>query len=530
MKKYILPILILLSSCAQFVPPTGGPKDEKPPELTVSYPLNKTKNFNGRNILLEFNELIDAAALRQELIITPQPPGTYDLKEKPYGIELKFDKPFSDSTTYTLNFRGGIKDLAERNPANNLKLVFSTGPEIDSLTLQGKITNLWTGKPADKTTVGLYNLNEQSDTIPLFKTKPSYFIKTDSSGKYNFENLKPGNYRLLAFTDENQNLTFDSRNELFAFLPDTVKLDTLNPDIDLQIYPSNTEEIKVRRSLARQGYFSIQYNKPLMSARLLFPATNDSLTYKLMGEELHIFAHPSPGDTTLTNIIVQDSVGKSLEHSQKIYFSTTTSKSKTETISLQEQQYRNNTKIKVPSTYVFNFSTPIISIDTSKISLLSDSTKTEPFALKWLDSSQTAFAIDVKPSSRKFIQLSISSGAITNYKSDTNSTYSLINTIYQQDEFGSLDGAYPQFEGQKIAELIDDTKGSVVDRQIFTDKFSFPQTIPGTYKIRIIEDKNSNGQWDTGSFEANQLPERIIVSKGSIKLKANFQLSDIQME
>ena len=66
-------LYIIISSCAQFVPPTGGPKDITPPNLTESIPKNETLNYKQKTIRLVFDELIDASSLRQELIITPQP-------------------------------------------------------------------------------------------------------------------------------------------------------------------------------------------------------------------------------------------------------------------------------------------------------------------------------------------------------------------------------------------------------------------------------------------------------------------------
>jgi hypothetical protein len=124
--KYILILASLLTifSCAQFVPPTGGPIDKTPPKLLSSSPLTKTKNFKGRTINLEFDEYVDFTALKQELLIVPDPNTLYTIKQKDKNIILTFDKNFSDSTTYTLNFRNAIKDLSERNPTKNLKLVF----------------------------------------------------------------------------------------------------------------------------------------------------------------------------------------------------------------------------------------------------------------------------------------------------------------------------------------------------------------------------------------------------------------------
>src|SRR5690606_15868769 len=109
-----------------------------------TFPENKTKNFTGREFRLTFNELVDASALSNELFIVPDPGSPYETKVKNNVVTLKFDKPLAENTTYTLNFRNGIKDLTEKNPARNLKLVISTGNEIDSLQVTGTITDLFT--------------------------------------------------------------------------------------------------------------------------------------------------------------------------------------------------------------------------------------------------------------------------------------------------------------------------------------------------------------------------------------------------
>lgn len=534
MNKLLTLIILSISlyNCAQFVPPTGGPKDEDPPVLVQSEPDNQTLNFKGKSILLEFNELIDATSLRQDLIITPKPEGAFDIKAKPYSVEISFDERFLDSTTYTLNFRNGIKDLNEKNPAENLKLVFSTGSYIDSLSITGKVTNLWTGDPSDKTTVALYDLNN-SDTLPLLKRRPKYFFTTDTSGNYIFENLKASSYRLIAFNDQNSNLYYDSKTELFGFLPDTIHLDSNIINLDLDIYPNNTDPPKIKRSLSRQRNYSITFDKNLKSAQVEFLNQGDSLTYKFLPQELLFFNHPNTADTIQTKIIVQDSIGNILRDTLEIYFSIINSRNVTpdpELLRIRTLDIQSNTKIKKPTAYHLSFEYPITSIDTSKISITADTLTKEDYKLNWLDPSHTELEIQFSTNAKRELKLFIEAGSVTNYKSDTNNTYQLINTLYQQDEYGAIDGKYDEFNGSKIIQLLDPRSMEVLDTQVFTNQYNFPQVVPGNYRIRIIEDANQNGQWDTGNFENNILPEKIKVSKGIIKLKANFQLSDVQLD
>ena len=47
---------------------------------------------------------------------------------------------------------------------------------------------------------------------------------------------------------------------------------------------------------------------------------------------------------------------------------------------------------------------------------------------------------------------------------------------------------------------------------------------PGNYTIRLIEDDNGNGRWDTGNYDRQTVPERIFI-KVMPPLKANWEQS-----
>ena len=49
---------LLFQNCAQMASPPGGKKDTLAPKIISSIPLNKSKNFKGRKIELNFNEYI----------------------------------------------------------------------------------------------------------------------------------------------------------------------------------------------------------------------------------------------------------------------------------------------------------------------------------------------------------------------------------------------------------------------------------------------------------------------------------------
>ena len=125
-------LLLILYACANPIPPTGGPKDLDSPILINTVPENKVLNFEGSEIVLEFDEYIKEENLLTQLMITPNLSDPYKYQINRNQIKLSFEEPFDSATTYTFNFREGIKDITEGNVPPNLKFVFSTGTFLDS--------------------------------------------------------------------------------------------------------------------------------------------------------------------------------------------------------------------------------------------------------------------------------------------------------------------------------------------------------------------------------------------------------------
>ena len=307
----------LLISCAQFVPPTGGKKDEDIPKLIKSVPKSEQKNYKDKTISLEFDELVDVSSLRQELLIVPEIEGTFNIKAKSKNVIIKFDKVFKDSTTYTINFRKGIKDLNERNESKNLKLVFSTGNNIDSLKIEGIIKGLLTNQPILEAHVALYKIQ---DSLDLKKTKPNYFTKSDSSGHYKFENIKSGKYRIYAFIDKNNNLRYDTKTEEIGFSNDTIILNKNINNVNLFIANANNEKPKNQKVFPRAEDFTILFDKNIKSFLIKFENKKDSIPYYGDRKELKFYNSTQRTDTLKVNITVIDSSENTLNFVQKIKF------------------------------------------------------------------------------------------------------------------------------------------------------------------------------------------------------------------
>jgi len=57
------------------------------------------------------------------------------------------------------------------------------------------------------------------DSVP-YKTRPDYFTRTDS-GQFKITNIAPGEYKIFALKESNNNYLYDSHDESIAFLQKT---------------------------------------------------------------------------------------------------------------------------------------------------------------------------------------------------------------------------------------------------------------------------------------------------------------------
>src|SRR5690606_17066626 len=138
-------------------------------------------------------------------------------------LVIELNQELEDSTTYVFNFQKSIQDLSEGNPAEYLKLVFSTGASIDSLTFSGNVNNYFPSRndKIEDAIVGLYPVD---DTTDIFIAPPYYLTQVDSTGNFNITNIKAGKYFAYAWLDDNNSLKAEYKTEAFDFITDTIRI------------------------------------------------------------------------------------------------------------------------------------------------------------------------------------------------------------------------------------------------------------------------------------------------------------------
>ncbi|MFM9909998.1 MAG: Ig-like domain-containing protein [Chitinophagaceae bacterium] len=236
----LLSQVVLLTGCANIIPPVGGPRDSIPPVLVFAKPADSARSFAGKKIVFEFNEFIQLDNITENLLVSPTPKINPIVESKLRNLTITIKDTLEPNTTYTYNFGNGIKDVNENNVLRNFSYSFSTGSTIDLLQLSGKVILAESGKSDSTLIAVLYRSGEDS---LVYKEKPRYITRLDKEGNFNFRNLPTGTFYLYAFKDEGGSKRYLSKSQLFAFADSAVLINGSVKPVTLYAF-AEKEEVK----------------------------------------------------------------------------------------------------------------------------------------------------------------------------------------------------------------------------------------------------------------------------------------------
>jgi uncharacterized protein (DUF2141 family) len=578
-ERLISLIFILLSfifSCARIGSPTGGPKDEQPPKVVQSVPENYSTRFTGDKILITFDEYFELRNIRQKLVVSPPMKQRPEFKIKGKTLEIKLLDSLQPDRTYALNFGDALVDLNEANPLNNFQFVFSTGDELDSLRISGKVVHAFDGKPADEVVVMLYD--RDADSLPM-RELPLYIAKTDKEGSFTLLNLAAGDYKLFALKDGNNNFLFDQPTEAVAFLDTLVRpglaFDPVAPRDSTDSLPPNGKHRFVPDKLLLRLFTEVRPNSYIAGTerpgrdqiRLLMSQGIDSirLDFKDMDPSRLPLAPEWYGDPDTLDFWVTDTLfGNRDTLSTIVWFPAFDSLElpfmKSDTLRLT---YRPPSRSTGPPKKDFVLSSPseksrsvepgrhltltttlpFARIDTAQISLTTgkDSlARPVTFNLmpdtliglnfnrisdKWIHPRQVRLNASLLPDSS--YTLLARPGAFTGYRGQQSDSLKVLFSVKGPDQYATLVFKISGLDGAGVLEIIG-AGSRVVASQVVEGEatVTFGMMNPGKYNARMILDTNRNGRWDTGRYLRRQQPERVLVFSKDLNLKANWEVEE----
>ncbi len=534
----LLVISLLAFSCAKQSAPMGGPRDEEPPKVLNMTPNDQSLNTKPEEITLIFDEYIKLDNANKNILITPRiNKDEVIITAIKNTLIIELNQDLEDSTTYVFNFQKSIQDLSEGNPAENLKLVFSTGVSIDSLTFSGSVNSYFPGKndKLEDAIVGLYPID---DTTNVFMAPPYYLTQVDTLGKFNISNIKAGKYFAYAWQDDNNSLKAEYKSEAFDFIKDTISINQNIDGIQFNLSKGDQNPIRLLRSSPSGSNYTIVLNKTPLEISLKNEKLGNEIFYTLGDKRINLYSEEPVTDSLAFNVNLRDSVGyrvdsliwakfeESDRKAEKLTVTPNSGKSFYQNLSIELTFNKPLKNINYDSLYLYYDTASIIPInpdmlnfkdslrrDILQISLsIPDSIPYEAFTLKAADST----FMDI---GGQYNEVALSA----NYKKLKRET--LADAIT-----GSIEGA----EGPFIVQLLDSK--DELKREYYFDtgnKFAFNLIEAGNYQIRIIEDANGNRRWDPANYAERRYAERTFyyidpeTGNKNISIRGGWTLEDL---
>ncbi|MBR2881188.1 MAG: hypothetical protein IKB96_02350, partial [Prevotella sp.] len=76
-----------------------------------------------------------------------------------------------------------------------------------------------------------------------------------------------------------------------------------------------------------------------------------------------------------------------------------------------------------------------------------------------------------------------------------------------------------------VVEILNNSDAAVKRARVVNGVAEFYYVNPGKYYMRAFSDRNGNGKWDTGDFEAGLMPEAVYYNPKEIECKAKWDVT-----
>ncbi len=497
--SFVIFILAALNSCADIIPLPGGNRDESAPVPTSITPEPGATGIKPTEAKLTFNEYITLKDPGTSITMSPDV-GPITATQDKKTITVSWTQPLKEETTYILSLNGTVRDLNEGNDSI-IQVVFSTGSFIDSLEHTGKITSAYSGEMLQNATICLY----ETDSIP-FVNQPSYFVRSDKGGNYQFNYIHQGEYQLFAFQDANKNGKVDGAENI-AFDSEALNMSDTIPS-KLRMFKPKTTQNKLKIAIEKPGTATISgvnFDSTVVTinGENLIPMNRfrfDSLRVALPYSENDNYRFIARNDTIGRKHVVSD---------RKANFA----------IKLEGNKLR-----KPGDTLNFSVNEFLRKVDTSALKLLNDYGKPVVFQVMVENGK-----LKLIPQTQENFTVIFGKNAVFGER-NANDTISFKIETYTLERCGDLSLDVTSFEGNWIFELIDNAnteQGKVVQSKKGNGaKLVFNGLIPGQYSIRCFKDENSNSVWDSGDYSKKIQPEIMLRFPVKQKIRANWEIEE----
>lgn len=194
--------------------PGGGPIDEEPPQILLSFPeTGATKIDPKTKFEITFSEAVDHNTFAEALFISPVQDEKPDISWRGKTVRIALNNPIQDNQTVVITVGSGLRDLRNNNLTESFSFAVSTGDRLDQGTITGRVFD---SKPVQGMLIGTWSVQSDSILDPVF-SKPRYMTQVSEDGAYKLEYLPGDIYRVMCWDDKNRDHKCDPGVDRIGF-------------------------------------------------------------------------------------------------------------------------------------------------------------------------------------------------------------------------------------------------------------------------------------------------------------------------
>lgn len=546
---FVLAALMILWSCANQLPPSGGDVDKIPPEVIESYPQDRTINFKENYFEIKFSEYVDRLSVQNAIFISPSLKYGFEFSWSGKNLILEFRDTLQQNTTYTVTVGTEVVDINNRNKlAKPFTFTFSTGEKIDTAKISGKV---FTENPSGVMIFAYKNIHDFNPSIQ----KPNYISQVGANGMYKLEGLSDGEYKILAVRDKSQDLLYNSNEDEVGVQFKEIIIDDKIQNyagIDFMLTKEDTIPPKLTSAFMKdRNHLIIEFNEAIDSTKLSIKNFQliDSINNKILHPKYFYKYDAKPNQFYLTFDDTASFQNYLLEAAN--FYDLIGNKNEKDKIQFVYKSERDTIQI-IPTKLFGNFSEEKVNYEFSSLKIqfndgidLSEvvnrtkieDTKKNKYDISISKIDDALFQVDIDKKLKQAEDYSLFFDAsklkdISNKTIDT--TYKIKFTTSSELDFGGVSGKIINNNDttKVIANLtnLSNQKLSYKLKIDFNSRFDFSKVVPGKYLLWIFQDKNKNDKYDFGKVKPYSHSERFKFYPDTLNVRARWPIGDVEIK
>lgn len=521
---FLLAVLLACVRCATVGSPSGGPADETGPDTVGVYPSNESRWFAQNEIRFVFNEFLAPGTPLSEVFISPPlPPGGYSLVTRKRTLFLEFNAPLRDTTTYVLTLGTGVKDFAGKNGlANPIQYAFSTGPQLDSCRVSGKLTDAFSAQAVTDAVVVLFNADSIQNNR-FTDREPRYVSLTDPNGGYSLGYLRAGRYRILGLKDANRDYRYTPPLEGIG-LPDSfgILLDSTTCRVQRNLrlfvpdtFPPGINGLRWRNATTLE----VEFSEAIASIQATTDGNDARGAVQVPLAPTKVAVQVPLQDTAALQLVARDTVGNALDTLLALPKRTPPGGPfSLESLALPLPQ---------PGSYRF-WADEVL--DTAALALIAViDTSGKPINASFLlDGFFLAVRLPRTVHHGNHYRLRVDSALVTTAGRKPDSTLYFPLKLENPDNWGTISGSFPATDSTGVP-LVLWLNGPKTTYIVRTPEFELRGLPPGKYTAQLLLDADGNGRWSPGQLWPYRPPERVVQAPQAVELRAGWTVEDFQV-